>query len=152
MPQYQVPGGPFIDLTTSWRQSAQIPGSVFFDNSYTPHIYYVIGYSTGWSTPSADNIISGKLADGSIALRFNTTIAPANSNTEFTLAEVSPALIAGDYYIAYVWSDRIEVSDVTEVAFTVEATGGGGIPVLSGITLINIGTTYGTPRVTITFS
>jgi hypothetical protein len=124
----------------------------FSSSLATGRIYYVIGSATGWATPSANNIISSRLASGSTATRYGNTLAPADSTAEFTLAEITPALSAGDYYIAYVWTDSFEVSDVTEVAFTVEATGGGGIPVLSGITLINIGTTYGTPRVTITFS
>lgn len=125
--------------------------SISIGDIHTPpgYLYWVIGATTGWSTPTAAQITEGKVAAGTAAPWSGYEIDTGTDGFVIEQTTITDFVDATDYTLAWVWYDGIYYSNIEEFAFTY--TSGSSTPVLSGITLISIGTTFGTPRVTITF-
>ena len=69
-------------------------------------IYYVIGPNSGWSTPTAAEVMAGQLSGGSPATASGSELSPTITTDPFTFAADATGLTAGeDYRVAYVWSD-----------------------------------------------
>jgi hypothetical protein len=110
-------------------------------------LYWVIGTTSGWTTPTALQITQGKVASGSAAPWSGSETDPGTDGYVLEQTTIYNFASATNYTLAWVWAEGTNYSDIVTYTFTSDT-----IPVLSGITLINIGTTFGTPRVTITIS
>lgn len=92
-------------------------------------LYYVIGPSSGWSTPSVAEVKAGQLAGGGAATASGSTTAPTTTGT-FDWPTLASGLSASTAYkIAFVWSDgATDVGpEVSPSAFT--TTGGGAFEI-----------------------
>jgi len=113
------------------------------------YLYWVIGPTAGWSTPTEVQITEGKVAAGTPAPWSGSEVDPGTDGFVLESTAITTMINGTNYTLAWVWSDGVYYSNIAEYAFTHTGT---SAPVLSGITLISITTTSGTPRVTITFS
>ena len=119
------------------------------------NIYYVVGPSGGWATPTPAEIIAGQLFGGASAVASGNELAPLISTNEFAFSTPATGLAASTAYrIAYVWSDGVYNSEVVVSApFTTEAASS-SLPVLSFPTYVpgSLSITGFRPRVTATWS
>lgn len=113
-------------------------------------LYWVIGTTAGWATPTEVQITEGKVAAGTAAPWSGSEVDAGTDGFVIEQTTITDFVEATGYTLAWVWTDGTYYSNISEYTFTYST--GGVTPVLSGITLISIGTTFGTPRVTITFS
>ena len=93
-------------------------------------LYYVIGPSTGWTDPTADEVRAGTLAGGATATASANELAPTTTQT-FSFDAVT--LADGTYRVAFVWAlgsgeSNVAVSGPYTIGSTSPVGGGSGKP------------------------
>lgn len=87
-------------------------------------VYAVIGPDSGWTDPTAAEVIAGRLAGGGAATWAGNYIAPSADGT-YDWPSVATGLAAGTTYrVAVVWTDGVTTSNVGVGSFTTTAGAG----------------------------
>jgi len=88
--------------------------------SLAAQIYFVIGPTAGWATPTPTEIKAGQLSGGGGATKSGNETSPVTSQTYTFSAAVIGLTSATGYTIAFVWSDGSNNSNVAEGSFTTQ--------------------------------
>lgn len=90
----------------------------------TPRLYAVIDLASGWTDPTATQVLNGKNGSGASAVWFGGVAAPT-STTTFDWPSLATGLTAGtNYRLAIVWYDGTNTSNVAiSTSFTTSSGG-----------------------------
>lgn len=87
-----------------------------------PRLYYVVGPTSGWATPTAAEIVAGTLSGGGAAAAASSMAAPTSTST--VTFPTTTGLSAGVGYTgAIVWWDGTTASNVVTTAWTQVSSG-----------------------------
>lgn len=87
-----------------------------------PRLYYVVGPTSGWTTPTAAEIVAGTLSGGGTATAAGSMAAPTSTST--VTFPTTTGLTAGVGYTgAIVWWDGTNASNVVTTAWTQTSAG-----------------------------
>ena len=108
-----------LDAAEAGADTAALAGE-----AAAPRLYFVIGPSSGWATPSASEIKLGQLSGGGAATAAGNDAAPT-STTIYDFAAAAGLTPGPNYRVAFVWSDGARDSNVNvSVAFAFASTVG----------------------------
>lgn len=87
-----------------------------------PRLYYVVGPTSGWTTPTAAEIVAGTLSGGGTATAAGSMAAPTSTST-VTFPTTSGLTAGAGYTGALVWWDGTNASNVVTTAWTQTSAG-----------------------------